>query len=79
MRVTGPLSLAELDESIRARHFTMLDEACPSLGRWRYIREIPELHAAVEVARTKMDWIVMKLRRRHKLSQNHPSMRKLMS
>ncbi|HND85174.1 MAG TPA: hypothetical protein PLU50_05165, partial [Pseudobdellovibrionaceae bacterium] len=53
MRVTGPLSLAELDESIRARHFTMLDEACPSLGRWRYIREIPELHAAVEVARNQ--------------------------
>ncbi len=52
-RVLGPYSSDELMVLVKMQHVSPLDEVCPPLGRWKYLREEAEFSELIKSMRTE--------------------------
>lgn len=54
-KITGPFSYEQIEEQLRKKQISVIDEIRDMEKRWSFIREVPELKDLVENIRSEMD------------------------
>lgn len=54
-KITGPFSYEQVEELLRKRQISLIDEIRDMERRWSFIREVPELKDLVETVRKEVD------------------------
>ena len=54
-KITGPFSYEQIEEQLRKKQISVIDEIRDMEKRWSFVREVPELKALVESIRSEMD------------------------
>ena len=54
-KITGPFSYEQIEEQLRKRQISLIDEIRDMERRWSFIREVPELKDLVEMVRKEVD------------------------
>ena len=54
-KITGPFSYEQIEEQLRKKQVSVIDEIRDMEKRWSFIREVPELKTLVENIRSEVD------------------------